>query len=35
MEEARLPSWRRYGLPALFLALTFGFMAYRRSARRG
>ncbi len=32
MEEARLPSWRRYGLPALFLALTFGFMAYRHSS---
>ncbi len=32
MEEARLPSWRRYGLPALFLALTFGFMAYRQSS---
>jgi len=32
MEEACPPSWRRYGMPALFLVLTFGFMAYRHSS---
>ncbi|HTU20953.1 MAG TPA: hypothetical protein VMG10_23075 [Gemmataceae bacterium] len=32
MQEACLPTWRRYGLPALFLFLTFGFAAYRHSS---
>ncbi|MGH7174431.1 MAG: hypothetical protein ACRELF_02905 [Gemmataceae bacterium] len=32
MPEVSLSTWRRYGLPALFLFLTFGFAAYRHSS---